>query len=106
MTNELILAIKQAEEQAQLQKQGAILSAEKMVDEAVRECVRLEQTTVEVCKAYTATAKKQAEETAQKEYNDCIAKQTEEAKVYCAKILSNAETLATKIVGRITRGDC
>ena len=106
MTEEIIRIIKDAEEQALLEKQEAAAQAEKILAEAQKECAQMEQATAAVCKAYKESGKKCAEEAAQKEYTETLEKRTGEAKVYCAEALKNVEAFASTIVGRITRGDC
>ena len=52
MTEEIIRIIKDAEEQALLEKQEAAAQAEKILAEAQKECAQMEQATAAVCKAY------------------------------------------------------
>ena len=106
MTEEIIRIIKEAEEQALLEKQAAAMQAEKIVADAQKECTQMEQATAAVCKAYKESGKKTAEEAAQKEYAETLKKHTEEAKSYCVEVLKNVESFASTVVGRIMRGDC
>ena len=50
--------------------------------------------------------KKAAEEKAQKEYEESIVRQTQEAKIYCEGVMQKVDAMVSKIVGRIMRGDC
>ena len=105
MTEEIILAIKEAEEQALLEKQAAITAAEKILETAQSDCLQLEQATAAVCKAYKESGKKAAETLAQQEYEKTVQEQENRAKQYCSDALKEMDSLANKVVGRIIRGD-
>ena len=69
-------------------------------------CKDLETAALVECRAYQEQQKKAAEESAEKAYVETLAKQEEAAKKYCEEILANVDTAVSKIVGRVTRGDC
>ena len=52
MTEEIIRAITEAEEKAAEEKRVAFLAADKILEDAKKECARLEKAALEECKAY------------------------------------------------------
>ena len=106
MTEEIILAIKEAEEQATIEKQAAITAAEKILETAQISCSQLEQTTAAVCKAYKESGKKAAETLAKQEYEKTVEEQRNKAEQYCSDALKEIDSLANKVVRRIVCGDC
>lgn len=106
MTEEIIRAITEAEEKAAEEKQAASLAAANILEAAQKECAQSEKATAEACRAYKENEKKTAEASAQKAYLETLERQQKSAEKYCVEILSNVDTAVSKIVGRITRGDC
>jgi vacuolar-type H+-ATPase subunit H len=106
MTEEIIKAIAEAENQATAMKSVATENAAQTVRQAEKRAAEIEKTSSEVCKAYRETMQKNAEETATKSYNQALDQARLEAKEYCRKILSGADATVGKIVGRMTSGDC
>lgn len=106
MTEEIIKSIAAAEEEAAKIKLAATENAAKILKSAEIRAAEIEKTSGEVCKAYRKSSQKNAEAAAEKEYLETIEKARADAQEYCRKILSNTETAVSKIVGRITSGDC
>ena len=106
MTEEIIRAITEAEEQAAGLKHAATLAAATVLENANKACKDLETAALAECKAYQEQQKKAAEESAEKAYLETLAKQEEAAKKYCEDVFANVDTAVSKIVGRVTRGDC
>ena len=106
MTEEIIRAIIEAEETAAEEKKAASLTAAALLEEAEQAVKVLEKSALEECKACEEKEKKAAETLAQKQYEDTLSAQRQSAENYCAEILLNVDTAVSKIVGRVTRGDC
>ncbi len=106
MTEEIIKSIAAAEEEGAAMKAVATENAAKTLKAAELRAAEIEKTSSEVCKAYRETSQKNAENAAEKEYLQTLEKTRAEAREYCRKILNNTETSVSKIVGRITSGDC
>ena len=106
MTEEIIKLIAEAEEEGAAMKATATENAAKTLKSAEMRAAEIEKTSGEVCKAYRETSQKNAEASAEKEYLQTLEKARAEAKEYCRKILNDSERSFSKIVGRITSGDC
>ena len=106
MTEEVIIAIAEAEQEGVEMKATATANATQTIRQAEQRAAEIEKTSGEVCKAYRETMQKNAEETATKSYLQTLEQARAEASEYCRKILSGTEATVGKIVGRITSGDC
>lgn len=105
MTEEIIQAIKLAEAQAQEIKREAENRAHVLVADAESEATRVKDTAREVCKAYADSALKNAKAEAERRYNDALLAREKTAREYCAKVLQNADTAVSEIVGRVLSGN-
>lgn len=105
MTDEIIKSITQAEEQAAEIKRQAQEQAAKIIAEAEAKAAAHEQAEAEACKAYREAQMKSAIEDSERQYKETLRKNTEEAKAYCADILSQSMVSVNKIVGRINSGN-
>ena len=106
MTEEVIKAIAEAEQEGVAMKAMATENAAQTIRQAEQRAEEIEKTSGEVCKAYRETMQKNAEATATKSYEKTLEQAREEAREYCRKILSGTDATVGKIVGRITSGDC
>ena len=106
MTEEIIKSITEAEKQAAECKRLAVEKAACILAEAEEKAVRLETTSVDVCKAYKETQTKIAMEDAERAYQETLEKKRSEAKEYCENALKNSEEAVSKIIGRIISGCC
>ena len=106
MTEEVIKAIAEAEQEGVAMKAAATANATQTIRQAEQRAAEIEKTSGEVCKAYRETMQKNAEETATKSYLQTLEQARAEAREYCRKILNATEATVGKIVGRITSGDC
>ncbi|MBE7077331.1 MAG: hypothetical protein E7377_01350 [Clostridiales bacterium] len=106
MAEEMIQLIAAAEAEAAQIKTAALEKAAAIVFDAETRAARKEQSAAEVCKAYRETQIKNAIEDAEKEYNASLTAGAQSAKTYCEEVLSGADSVIGKIVGRIISGDC
>ena len=105
MTEDIIKKITEAEEEAANIKASATQVAADKIANAELRAAEVMKTSDEVCKAYRETALKNAEISAQKEYDEAIKKAETDARNYCAEILLKSDTAAAVIVGRIIGGN-
>ncbi|MDE6676700.1 MAG: hypothetical protein K2K12_03185 [Clostridia bacterium] len=103
---EILKSINEAEQKAAEIKTAAQQKAAEIADNAEqrsREIAKLSETE---CKAYREKALKEAEEAAQKHYDDEITAKRAEAAKYAAKCLASTDDIVNEIVRRIVRGSC
>ena len=105
MTEDIIKKITEAEEEATNIKAEATQAAMDKIANAELRAAEMMKTSGEVCKAYRETSLKNAEISAQKEYEDAIKNAELEARKYCESILLKADTAAAVVVGRIIGGN-
>ncbi len=106
MTEEILRAVRAAEEAAAQTKENALEKAANILREAETQAAQKERTSQEVCKAYKITQGKRAEEEASKTYVETLEKARKEAKAYAEELLADSGKYVAEIVGRITSGDC
>ncbi|MBR2341105.1 MAG: hypothetical protein IKA72_01680 [Clostridia bacterium] len=106
MTEEILQSILSAEAQANAEKTRATQQAEGILAEAETTAQKIEQKSLNACKAFLEAEQAAAKSVAQKQYEETILSKTKEAKEYCAETLKNSENLVSEIVRRIVSGDC
>ena len=106
MTEEIIKSITEAEEEGAAKKLAATEQATKIVKDAQAKAAEIEKSSAEFCKSYREKAFAETEANAQRIYLETLEKAKTEAKEYCQGVLKNALPSVSKIVGRITSGDC
>ena len=106
MTEEIIKAITEAEEEGAAKKLAATEKATQIIKNAEAKAAEIEKSSAEFCKSYREKAFAETEANAQKIYLESLEKAKAEAKEYCQGVLNTAQTSVSKIVGRITSGDC
>ncbi len=103
---ELVKLITEAEAAGSEEKRLAAAQAAKIVEDAETQAAAKEKTTQEVCKAFRETQIKAADAEVQAVYEKAVAEKEAEAKEACLKILQSVEAQISRIVGRVTSGDC
>jgi hypothetical protein len=102
----MIQAIKEAEEKAAATKQAANMRASEILTLAEKKAAETEKTAREVCKAYKSSQARIAVEAAEAEYASVIAQKSAEAKAKSEEQMENVGATVARIVGRIVSGDC
>lgn len=103
---EILRSINEAEEKAAGIKTAAQQKAADIVDNAEVRSREIAMLSEAECKAYREKALKEAEEAAQKLYDDEIAVKRAEAAQYAANCLKSTDDVVNEIVRRIVRGSC
>ena len=98
---EVILAVKQAEESAAQKKAQALLRAESIVSEADAAAREVLKRTEADLKSYREAAIRDAEENAENAYRVSILDQKTKAKAYGEQLLNKTKTIENRIVRRI-----
>ena len=106
MTEEILQAILSAEAKANEEKACAIQKADEIIADAEMNAQKIEQKSLNDCKAFIESEQAAAKATAQKQFDETIIAKTKEAKEYCAEALKNSDALVSEIVRRIVSGDC
>lgn len=106
MTEEIIRSIAEAESKAVEIRNRASEEAAATAARAEIRAAEIEKSSEEVCKAYRETQLKAAEADAEKEYRAALSEKGEEARRYAERLLEGTDIFVSRIVGRITRGDC
>ena len=106
MTQEILQAIRSAEETAVAMKTTATMEAEKILLEAENKTQEIERENLSACKAFLETSQADAKAKAQEQFDEMIKTKTQEAKEYCAQSLKRADALVSDIVRRLISGDC
>lgn len=105
MTEDIIKAITEAEEQAARIKSDALAEAAQILQDAQAEASRLEKFSAEENKQYREMQIKAANAQADKEYEFTLKEKEKEAKAYCENALLQSDASVGKIIGRILGGD-
>ena len=105
MTQDIIQAITQAEEQATEMKRQASAKAAEILSSAEQTVAQTETNSIADCKAYAETQIQNAKVQAEQRFVDTLHEEKQKAKAYCVSVLENAEPSVMNIVGRIVRGN-
>ncbi len=105
MTEEIIKAIKTAEEEASTKKAAALEKADALLKDAEDQAEKIKKTSAEQIKAYRESQGKEVEKAAQDEYDKAVKKAQADARSLGDKILLSKDVPVSEIVGRIVRGD-
>ena len=106
MTQEILQAIRAAEEKAVEIKATAIEKSEGILLEAENKTQEIERENLNACKTFLETSQADAKAKAQEQFDEMIKTKTQEAKEYCAESLKRADALVSEIVRRLVSGDC
>ena len=104
MTKDIVQAITDAEAQAAKIKEAAVKEGQRKIALAESAAAEKEKTSSELCKAYRETRLKAAENDAQKEYEQSMAKSRAHAQNYAKEVLASADVTG-EIVRRIVGGN-
>lgn len=103
---EIIESINRAEEKAAEIKAAAQQKAAEIAGNAEERSAEIAKLSEAECKAYREKAIREAEEAAQKNYDDEITVKRAEAAQYAADRLKSTDGIVSDIVRRIVRGGC
>ena len=103
---EIMQAIKEAEERAAAIKAEAEVRAAEIIAEAEKRAAETEKNAREVCKAYRATQMKLAAEAAEAQYAETVAEIAAEARAKKEALAKGVDATVAHVVGRIVNGDC
>ena len=103
---EILRSINEAEEKAAEIKAAAQQKAAEIADNAEERSAEIAKLSEAECKAYREKAILEAEEAAQKNYDDEITVKRAEAAKYAEERLQYTDNIVSDIVRRIVRGDC
>lgn len=101
---EILKLIKEAEEKAAEIKAAAQQKAAEIAENAEERFAEITKLSEAECKAYREKSMKEAEEAAQKGYEDEIAAKRAAAAEYCADCLQSTDSIVSDIVRRVVRG--
>ncbi len=99
-------SINEAEEKAAEIKAAAQQKAAQIAGDAEERSAEILKLSEAECKAYREKAIKEAEEAAQKNYDDEITVKRAEAAKYAADCLKATDNIVSEIVRRVVRGGC
>ncbi|MDE6691694.1 MAG: hypothetical protein K2K04_06965, partial [Clostridia bacterium] len=102
----ILKSINEAEEKAAEIKAAAIEKAAEIAGNAEERSAEILKLSEAECKAYREKAIKEAEEAAQKNYDDEITVKRAAAAKYAAGCLKSTDNIVSDIVRRIVRGSC
>lgn len=102
----ILKSIKDAEERAAEIKAAALSECAAVLAGAEKRAAEILKTSEERLKLYKEQSLVKAEEKAETDYKNEIAKKTAEAKAYADKIIKNTGKEVGDIVGRILSGNC
>ena len=103
---EILKSINQAEEKAAEIKAAAQQKAAEIAGNAEERSAEIARLSEAECKAYREKAVKEAEEKAQKHYDEEITVKRAEAAKYAADRLKTTDNIVSDIVRRVVRGGC
>ena len=103
---EILKSINEAEEKAAEIKAAAQQNEAEIACSAEERSAEIARLSEAECKAYREKAIKEAEETAQKNYDDEITVKRATAAKYAADCLKSTDNIVSDIVRRIVRGGC
>lgn len=103
---QILKSINEAEEKAAEIKAAAQQKAAEIAANAEERSAEIAKLSEAECKAYREKAIKEAEDTAQKNYDDEITVKRAEAAKYAADRLKTTDNIVSDIVRRVVRGGC
>ena len=103
---EILKSINEAEEKAAEIKAAAQKKAAEIAGNAEERSAEIAKLSEAECKAYREKAIKDAEDKAQKNYDDEITAKRAAAAKYASDCLKSTDNIVSEIVRRIVRGSC